>query len=62
MATCEIHLTVKTRWWVKPYVWLARAFLASVAWAMDEDDPRIPAFIEAQAAFVARYGIKVVAS
>ncbi len=53
------HLPVRisTRWWVQPYLWLVTAFLWTVAWAADDD--ALDDFIERQAAFVTKHGVRV---
>lgn len=60
MAQTKLSITVRQRWWVRPYMAAVCAFLWSVAWAVDEDDDRIDGLIERQAKFVAAHGFALV--
>lgn len=58
MAQVSLTVTVKMRWWVKPYLWAAYLYCWSVAPFIDEDD--LDVFIDRQAHFIARFGISAV--
>lgn len=54
-----VRLTAKVAWWVHPYLWTTALFIRSIAPFMpDLDNGRIDAFVERQAAFVTRHGIR----
>lgn len=58
----DCSLTIRRAWWVMPYSLAVKAFLASIAPFLDEDDERIDVFINRQVEFIARHGFKVVVS
>ncbi|RWK12532.1 hypothetical protein [Mesorhizobium sp.] len=57
MANLTLAFECKMAWWVVPYLGAVCLFIRSVAPFMD-DEERIEAFIQCQAAFVARHGVR----
>ena len=51
------RITIKQRWWVRPYLWALRSFVATFGWAADPDD--LSAWIEREADWIARRGLVV---
>lgn len=58
-AVTRYYIRLRLRWWVKPYMAAVSAFIWSVAWALDGDDPRLGAFVQRQAKFISESGIKI---
>ncbi|NMG39886.1 hypothetical protein GRZ55_11590 [Chelativorans sp. ZYF759] len=58
MAQTNLTLTVRLRWWVRPYIWLLQAFIWTAALVLDEDDDRLDEFLSKQGCFIGRHGLK----
>jgi len=56
MAKTTMTLTVRMRWWVKPYLWLAIGAAYTVSPFASED--QIDAWSGAHARFIAAHGLR----
>ncbi|WAX93193.1 hypothetical protein N7E70_015960 [Aminobacter sp. NyZ550] len=60
MNSVTVHFAVRVSWWVKPYLIAASLYVRAVSPFLDVDDDRLDGFVEQQAEFVRRNGIRVI--
>lgn len=51
------RMTIKFRWWVRPYLWALSLFATFFAFGMDEDD--LAAWLEYELDWVTTRGLKL---